>query len=138
MTKSILILITLTLFAGCASKKKEEGKVKNFSKVEIEKYVIAKKSNKADVIKALGSPEMVNSLSDKTEQWVYSKSAANWGRQSGGIGAGALGFLSSSIIGFNVAGSASESSLSTKMKTLEINFDKKGIVKDYSFSYSRI
>jgi len=138
MLKSILIILTVVSVFGCASKNKDEGKIRKFSKVEIEKYVVAKKSSKADVIKALGSPEMINSLSDKTEQWVYSKSAANFGHQSGGIGAGILGFVSSSLVGFDVSGSSTSASLETKTKTLEINFNSKGIVADYSFSYSRI
>lgn len=138
MFKSFLFILTFLLLSSCASQKKDEGKIKQFTKAEIEKYLVVKKSTKADVIKALGSPEMINSLSDKSEQWVYSKSSLDYEGQRGSIGAGVVSFVSSSIVGFDLGHSSTKASLNSQSKTLEVSFNSKGILKDYSFSHSKI
>ena len=137
MTYKILILVGSIMLTSCATQKKD-GEARELSKVGVEKSLVKGKSSKADVIKLLGTPEMVNSNSERTEQWVYSKSETEWNSKYGDIGLGILSFVGSSLLGGFGSIGGSKSSESTKMKTLEIYFNKQGFLNKYAFSYSKI
>ncbi len=134
--KRITYLFLALSLVSCASTNKE--KKSELSKISIEKSLIKGQTKKSDVIKLLGSPEMVNSDSEGDEQWVYSKTASEWNDMGANVGLFGASFLSSTLLGTSLDFGGSKGSSSTKTKTLEVYFDSKGILKSYSLSTSKI
>lgn len=82
----------------------------------------------ADVIAALGSPNMVTTDSERREVWVYDKVATEKAHStsSGGL------FL---LLG-NISGDSGASSTNQRTLTIIIKFDNDGRVRDYSYRQS--
>ncbi|GEM_PF-3937374 len=134
--KRITYLFLALSLVSCASA--DKSKKNELSKVSIEKSLKKGLTKKSEVIKLLGSPEMVNSDSEGEEQWVYSKTASEWNDMGANVGLFGASFLSSALLGTSLDFGGSKGSSSTKTKTLEVYFDKKGILKSYSLSTSKI
>jgi outer membrane protein assembly factor BamE (lipoprotein component of BamABCDE complex) len=81
----------------------------------------------ADVVSALGSPNMVTTDDKHRETWVYDKVTTE--RVSSSSGGGLLLMLF-----FNR--SAGASSTAQRTLTIIIKFDEKGLVRDYSYRQS--
>jgi len=81
----------------------------------------------ADVVSALGSPNMVTTDDKRRETWVYDKVATE--RVSSSSGGGLWFFL---------YGNRSASAASTTQRTLTIiiKFDEQGLVRDYAYRQS--
>ena len=109
--------------------------------------------SQADVAQALGSPNIVTKDSEADETWIYDKIAteASYSHSGqsegvsvgGGLGAGALRGMSLILggvgAGYSQSGSAGAGARATTQKTLTvvIKFDKKGLVKDFSYHSSK-
>lgn len=89
----------------------------------------------ASVARALGSPNIVTTDTERRETWIYDKIASdvNYSRSSGTI----VGLIfGSSGVG---AGSTSAGSTSSSQRTLTVivNFDANNDVRDFSYHSSR-
>ena len=105
--------------------------------------------SQADVAEALGSPNIVSKDSVGDETWIYDKIAteASYSRSGqeekwGGVGgAGALlgPVLLLGGVGYEKRGSIEGGASATTQKTLTvvIKFDRKGLVKDFSYHASK-
>lgn len=95
----------------------------------------------ADVVTALGSPNMVTTDEQRREQWVYDKIATEsvYSKSSGGVGALIIA-IPSAIFGGGAGGSASADSgaRSTQQRTLTVivKFDKNHKVRDFAYHNS--
>lgn len=99
--------------------------------------------SQADVAVALGSPNIVSKDASGNEVWIYDKIATevSYSRDSGGIGAGAGGVVSSwNMIlggGGSYSKSAGASSQTQKTLTVVIKFDKASLVQTLSYHSSK-
>jgi outer membrane protein assembly factor BamE (lipoprotein component of BamABCDE complex) len=106
---------------------------------------IRKGQSQAEVVAALGSPNMVTKDRDDNETWVYDKIAteASYSNSSVGVGgaAGAGAFLSPTLllggVGANYSRSAGASSSTQRTLTVIIKFDKRGLVDSFSYHSSK-
>ncbi len=91
----------------------------------------------AEVIEALGSPNIVSTDENRREVWVYDKISTEYvqSSSSGGI----AGLVFGSIGGALARGSVSSGAASTSQKTFTviIKFDESGKVRDFSYHTSR-
>jgi outer membrane protein assembly factor BamE (lipoprotein component of BamABCDE complex) len=98
----------------------------------------------ADVVTALGSPNMVTTDGQRRETWVYDKIATervySTSSAGGGAGAGAAGGSGSmgGVLGLVFGGSsrAGASSASQRTLTIIIKFDEQNLVRDFSYRQS--
>jgi outer membrane protein assembly factor BamE (lipoprotein component of BamABCDE complex) len=95
----------------------------------------------ADVVAALGSPNMVSTDDERREVWVYDKISTEraYSTSSGGVNALILGFGSASGGGLGLGGNSSAGASSTSQRTLTviIKFDKESKVRDFAYHTSR-
>ena len=95
----------------------------------------------ADVVAALGSPNMVSTDDERREIWVYDKISTEraYSTSSGGVNALILGFGSASGGGLGLGGNSSAGASSTSQRTLTviIKFDKESKVRDFAYHTSR-
>ncbi|MDR3358633.1 MAG: hypothetical protein LBN96_07260 [Desulfovibrio sp.] len=98
----------------------------------------------AEVVAALGSPNMVTTDGQRRETWVYdkiatervySKSSAGGGAGIGGGGAGDAGVGVLGLV-FGGSSSAGASSASQRTLTIIIKFDEQSRVRDFSYRQS--
>ncbi len=95
----------------------------------------------ADVIEALGSPNVVTGEGDGREVWVYDKfatdvvvSESGWTILGGGVGFGHSG---GGGLGGGASGRAGASSQSQRTLTVIIKFDDAKKVRDFAYHTSR-
>lgn len=95
----------------------------------------------ADVVSALGSPNMVSTDDERREVWVYDKIATDraYSSSSGGINSLILGFGGNVAggVGGGVGASAGASSTSQRTLTVIIKFDHNNKVRDFAYHASR-
>lgn len=97
---------------------------------------IHKGMSSAEVIEALGSPNMISTDSEGRESWVYDKISTNYNSSS--ASASLLGLLFGASGGGFGGASASSASASTNQRTLTIvvKFDHEHKVRDVSYRSS--
>lgn len=148
--KKILLLSVLTclLLTGCMGAEKHRAAVRDDSADRISVANVQREIHVgmagADVISALGSPNMVTTDSERRETWVYDKVATErvYSTSSGGlglmlgglVGGGAGGAAGGAGGSYNSATGAS--STSQRTLTIIIKFDHAGKVRDYSYRQS--
>lgn len=122
-----LILLSLSL-TSCAVYQPNENIDGNVTVGTVQKEIKLGMSS-VDVIKALGSPNIVQTDDDRSEVWIYDKLSTQVNSSSSKVGAWFLLF----------AGSSNQASSSSSQRTLTIiiKFDKKNKVKDFSYHTSR-
>lgn len=91
--------------------------------------------NSVDVIKALGSPNIVQTDDDRNEVWIYDKISTQVSKSSSSAGIWLLSFATAGLLG--AQGSQSSNSSSQRTLTIIIKFNKKQKVKDFSYHTSR-
>ena len=93
------------------------------------------------VVEALGSPNIVSTDSERREVWIYDKLATDYvhSSSSGGLSAFFFEVGNSNIKGVQPEFSQGSGAVSSSQKTLTIiiKFDKKGVVRDFSYRTSR-
>lgn len=125
MKKVLFVLLgTAMIAAGCASTDKPQQK-SNLSMGTVKKTLVKGKTNQADIVQLLGSPNIVTKNSKGEEVWTYSRQS--YDTESGGFGGGLILF----------GGNKAFSSGSSNSFDLIITFNKKDIVKDYSVVQSQ-
>lgn len=92
--------------------------------------------SQTEVAEALGSPNIVTKDSEGNESWVYDKIATevSYSKDSGGIGAGAVGW---GIILGGYSKSAGAAAQTQKTLTIVIKFDENSLVKTLSYHTSK-
>lgn len=98
----------------------------------------------ADVVAALGSPNMVTTDDQRRETWVYDKISTEtvYSTSSGGVNALVLvgGFVGAALTGGlgggNYESSAGARSTTQRTLTVIIKYDEKGLVRDFAYRSS--
>ncbi len=141
--KSLLLLACISLTACTpASQHANQVRANDSDRISVGKVQREIKigMSSADVVAALGSPNIVTTDDQRREQWVYDKIATEtvYSTTSGGVGALVLGF------GGNVAGgpggsyNKSTGAKSTQQRTLTVivKFDPQSKVRDFAYHNS--
>lgn len=133
MKRTILWLLVVVFAAGCVSApyhkakvRDEAGDVLTVGKVQRE---IKIGMSSADVIQALGSPNVVTTDEERREVWVYDKvaSEATYSRSEG--------FATLILIGTDRTSGASATTQRTL--TVVVKFDAEGKVRDFAYHSSK-
>lgn len=114
-----LLVGTVVGVSACSTSSKPVQK-SNLSFGAVKKTIVKGKTNQADIVQLLGSPNIVTKNSKGHEIWTYSRQS--YDSESGSFGGGLL------LIGGNKAFSSSSSA----SFDLIITFDKQDVVEDYS------
>ena len=117
-------LIPLLMFStlSCASKPRQKSNLSaGVVKTQVKKGI----TSQSEIIKLLGSPNIITKNKAGDEVWTYSRQSFD--SQSGGFGGGLLFF----------GGDKAFSSSASSTFDLIITFDKNDIVKDYSIVSSQ-
>ena len=130
MQLTILLLLTVLFFSGCASASYHRKQVQDDSGDRVTIGTVQKKITigmpSASVVEALGSPNMVTTDEERREVWVYDKISTN---VTASVGDNA---------GWWVGGGASGSqSTSQKTLTIVVKFDKDSKVRDFAYHTSQ-
>lgn len=149
MRKTIVCMIVVMLATGCtyATRHKKEvqddaGEKLTVGKVQRE---IRVGMSGAEVVEALGSPNMVSTDAQRREVWVYDKVATDtvYSSSSGSISALMLGWDTDTdtYVSGNIApgykSGAGATSRSQRTLTIIVKFDDKGLVRDFAYHSSK-
>ena len=145
MNRLIVLLPVALLAVGCQSAPQHRADVQDASTDRVTVGTVQKDIRigmaGADVIAALGSPNVVTTGEDRNEVWVYDKLATDvvHSESSGGVWGvvfGPIGSAGAGAIG-NAQQSASASSTSQRTLTIVIRFDAEHRVNDFAYHASR-
>lgn len=117
-TLSILVLAISITLVGCASS--QPSQKSNLTYGSIKKNIVAGKTTQEEVVKLLGSPNIVTKNKKNNEVWTYTRQS--YDSKSGSFGGGII------LLGGNRAFSSN----STSSFDLIMTFDGQDIVEDYS------
>jgi outer membrane protein assembly factor BamE (lipoprotein component of BamABCDE complex) len=143
-SKSVILITSIAIsLSACtpASKHAEQVRANDSDRISVGKVQreIRVGMSSADVVAALGSPNIVTTDEQRREQWVYDKIATEnvYSRSSGGVGALIL-YFPSVVLGGSGTTSASAGANSTQQRTLTviIKFDKNHKVRDFAYHNS--
>lgn len=132
MKKVLLAFFVALSLAGCASAQKHRDDVRDDSGQKLSAAAVQREirvgMSGAEVVSALGAPNMVTTDAQRRETWVYDKIATERAvsSSSGGL------WL---ILG-GVGGASGASSTSQRTLTVIIKFDNDDKVRDYSYRQS--
>lgn len=115
-----LALFTLTLLMATACASSPPPQKSNLSYGVVKKEIVKGKTNQAEVVQLLGSPNIITKNRQSQEVWTYTKQS--YDSESGG-------YYGSLIL---VGGSKAFSSSASKSFDLILTFDDKDVVSDYS------
>lgn len=148
MRKYLPIIAMLLALSGCVSAQQHRADVANQDTDRISAGTVQREirvgMSGADVVSALGSPNMVTTDDKRRETWVYDKistervysaSSGSIGGGGGGAATGSGGAILGLILG-SVQGNAGASSTTQRTLTIIIKFDEKGLVRDFSYRQS--
>jgi outer membrane protein assembly factor BamE (lipoprotein component of BamABCDE complex) len=128
----LIIAILVSVLFGCSSAQKHRADVANQDADRISVGTVQREirvgMSGADVVSALGSPNMVTTDDQRRETWVYDKVATEkaYSSSSGGLW----------LIIAGRSGRSGASSTTQRTLTIIIKFDEKGLVRDYSYRQS--
>ncbi len=137
-------LAVVALLSGCMSASAHRAAVEDattdrLSVGTVQKEVHAGMSG-ADVVLALGAPNIVTTDEQRREVWVYDKIATQVVSSASGLSFSPLILATGSIVGAG-SGSASQSasaiSRSDRTLTIVIKFDEQKRVRDYAYHASQ-
>lgn len=143
--KTIAILSTFTLaLTACSSASEHAAQVRanDSDRVSVGKVQreIRIGMSSAEVVTALGSPNMVTTDENRQEQWVYDKIATEsvYSNSSGGVGALIIAIPGAFGIGGGGSTSSNAGARSTTQRTLTVivKFDKNSKVRDFAYHNS--
>ena len=149
MKRQVIVLLPLLLiFFGCttASEHRQEVRADDKDRLSVGKVQreIKVGMSGAEVVEALGSPNIVTTDEQRREVWVYDKIATEhaYSTSSGGVSALILaGFISGNagagggiLPGYSK--SAGASSTSQRTLTVVIKYDENGKVRDFAYRQS--
>ena len=149
MRKFSVLVLGLVLLLGCVSVPRHQKALHSAQEREMTLGVVQKEirvgMSQADVVTALGSPNLVTKDSEGRETWVYDKIAteASYSRSSGGIGGGVGGggIAGTTLLLGGVGGGYSKetgaSSTTQRTLTVVIKFNDKNLVDTLSYHASK-
>ncbi len=146
--QAIVLLSLLLIFFGCttAAEHRQEVRADDKDRLSVGKVQreIRVGMSGAEVVEALGSPNIVTTDEQRREVWVYDKIATEhaYSTSSGGVSALILaGFISGNVgagggILPSYSKSAGASSTSQRTLTVVIKYDENGKVRDFAYRQS--
>ncbi|WP_296244266.1 MULTISPECIES: hypothetical protein [unclassified Psychrobacter] len=129
--KVILTLLAALSIGGCVSASQHAEQVQsngNISVGAVQKQIKVGMSG-ADVLQALGSPNMVSTDDQRREVWVYDKVATDTVQSS------STGWVFAVLAGGQTSSGAS--SRSQRTLTIIIKFDEQNLVRDFAYHSSK-
>ncbi|WP_201590515.1 outer membrane protein assembly factor BamE [Psychrobacter pulmonis] len=129
--KVILTLLATLSIGGCVSASQHAEQVQsngNISVGVVQKQIKVGMSG-ADVLQALGSPNMVSTDDQRREVWVYDKVATDTVQSS------STGWVFAVLAGGQTSSGAS--SRSQRTLTIIIKFDEQNLVRDFAYHSSK-
>lgn len=140
--------MAMLFMAGCSSAEQHRAAVANTANDRVTVGTVQREIRvgmpSADVVQALGSPNMVTTDEQRRETWVYDKIATEtaYSTSQGGVSALVLGGVlgPAGLLGGGIAPGFSQSSgaVSTTQRTLTIiiKFDNVNRVRDFAYRAS--
>ena len=125
----LVVFIVTGTMSGCATTQPEPQIPEKKMTLGVVQKEIRKGMSQAEVISALGSPNILTRDAEGKETWVYDKVATEASYSKKG------GYGTILILGFQ-AGSAKASS-SQRTLTVVIKFDQKQLVENFSYHVSK-
>jgi len=125
----LVVFIVTGIMSGCATTQPEPQIPEKKMTLGVVQKEIRKGMSQAEVISALGSPNILTRDAEGKETWVYDKVATEASYSKKG------GYGTILILGFE-AGSAKASS-SQRTLTVVIKFDQKQLVENFSYHVSK-
>ncbi len=125
--KIFLPLIVSVVLAGCMqsnSVPQVAPQKSNLTYGAVKSQIVKGQTTQTEVIKLLGSPNMVSKTRGGDEVWTYSKQSVDSSSKNSAYGVGLI------FAGFS--GGKSNSSTAVSTFDLMITFDSNDVVKDYS------
>lgn len=129
--KAIVALLAALSLAGCVSASEYAAQVQNNGNISVgvvQKQIKVGMSG-ADVLQALGSPNMVSTDDKRREVWVYDKVATDTVQSS------STGWVFAVLAGGQTSSRAS--SRSQRTLTIIIKFDEQNLVRDFAYHSSK-
>ena len=129
--KRLIILLSVLSLGGCVSASQHAQQVQsngNISVGVVQKQIKVGMSG-ADVLQALGSPNMVSTDDQRREVWVYDKVATDTVQSS------STGWVFAVLAGGQTSSGAS--SRSQRTLTIIIKFDEQNLVRDFAYHSSK-
>lgn len=130
--KIIFTLLAALSIGGCVSASQHAEQVQsngnNISVGSVQKQIKVGMSG-ADVLQALGSPNMVSTDDQRREVWVYDKVATDTVQSS------STGWVFAVLAGGQTSSGAS--SRSQRTLTIIIKFDEQNLVRDFAYHSSK-
>ncbi len=137
MRKKYLFLIVLITSVGCASANVHRKNVQDDTGDRLTVGTVQRNikvgMTSAQVIEALGSPNVVTTDEERREVWVYDKIATDVTYSQSESGGG----LSLILVGVGGSGSSGSKSTSQRTLTVVIKFDKENKVRDFAYHSSK-
>lgn len=128
-----LCVVFIILFQGCMTASDHKRDVQDNSGEKVTVGSVQREikigMSGAEVVAALGSPNIVSTDAERREVWVYDKFSSNTSISESGVGLG--------VIIFGVHSNTGALSKNQKTLTVIINFDKEKNVRDFSYHTSR-
>lgn len=129
--KIILTLLAILSLGGCVSASTHADQVQNNGNISVgivQKQIKIGMSG-ADVLQALGSPNMVSTDGQRREVWVYDKVATDTVQSS------STGWVFAVLAGGQTSSGAT--SRSQRTLTIIIKFDEQNLVRDFAYHSSK-
>lgn len=130
--KVVIALMAILSLTGCISASNHaeqvQGNGNNISVGSVQKQIKVGMSG-ADVLQALGSPNMVSTDDQRREVWVYDKVATDTVQSS------STGWVFAVLAGGQTSSGAS--SRSQRTLTIIIKFDEQNLVRDFAYHSSK-
>ena len=129
--KVIVPILAVLSLSGCVSASQHAEQVQSNSNISVgvvQKQIKVGMSG-ADVLQALGSPNMVSTDDQRREVWVYDKVATDTVQSS------STGWVFAVLAGGQTSSGAS--SRSQRTLTIIIKFDEQNLVRDFAYHSSK-
>ncbi|THB64994.1 MAG: hypothetical protein D6E12_13590 [Desulfovibrio sp.] len=128
----IFLFLLISLLAGCVSAQSHREEVRDDTGDRVTVGTVQREirvgMSGAEVIEALGSPNVVSTDEHRREVWVYDKFATERVTSGGSAGVWLL------VVGGGQHASAS--STSQRTLTIIVKFDEQGLVRDFAYRQS--
>ncbi|OGW94847.1 MAG: hypothetical protein A3K16_03330 [Omnitrophica bacterium RIFCSPLOWO2_01_FULL_45_24] len=143
---AVVFVMSCLIFSGCATfpSDKEPVQKSNLTSGVAKQTIIKGQTTQAEILKLFGAPNIVTKNRDSNEVWNYNRMSFESKQGADSIGGGLLAGLVSGGgsggsggalgggAGVRAGGSRAMQTSTTKSFDLIIEFDKDGVVKDYS------
>jgi len=145
MKKLLTALIACTLATGCTTAAQHQQDVSSYDEEQLTVAAVQRNirtgMSGADVLAALGSPNIISTDGDRHEVWVYDRVATEFVHSESGVGLISLvGAASGSVTGGALPGYNQKSGASRRTQrtlTIIVHFDGDSRVEDFSYHASR-